>query len=49
VAERGYGAALRAGIIAARGRFVIVGDSDDSYDFLNLEPFVESCAMVSTL
>lgn len=41
VSERGYGAALIAGIDAARGRFVIMGDSDDSYDFSNLMPFVE--------
>ncbi|MCD0423071.1 glycosyltransferase family 2 protein [Rubrivivax sp. JA1024] len=41
VAERGYGAALRAGIVAARGRFVVMGDSDDSYDFSALGPFVE--------
>jgi hypothetical protein len=41
VAERGYGAALSAGIAAARGRYVIMGDADDSYDFSRLEPFVE--------
>jgi glycosyltransferase involved in cell wall biosynthesis len=41
VAERGYGSALRAGIAAARGRFVVMGDSDDSYDFLGLRPFLE--------
>ncbi len=40
VPDRGYGAALRAGIAAARGRFVIMGDSDDSYDFSALGPFV---------
>lgn len=40
VAERGYGAALRAGIAAARGRYVIMGDGDDSYDFLNLDAYV---------
>jgi hypothetical protein len=40
VTERGYGAALRAGIAAARGRFVIMGDADDSYDFSSLDPFV---------
>lgn len=33
VAERGYGNALRGGIAAARGEFVIMGDADDSYDF----------------
>lgn len=37
---RGYGAALLGGIKAAQGRFVIMGDADDSYDFLNLGPFV---------
>jgi hypothetical protein len=50
VAERGYGAALIAGIAAARGRFVIMGDSDDSYDFTALDPFVaklrEGCQLV---
>jgi glycosyltransferase involved in cell wall biosynthesis len=40
VAERGYGAALAAGIAAARGRYVIMGDADDSYDFSRLEPFI---------
>lgn len=42
VAERGYGAALLAGVEAARGTFVIMGDSDDSYDFLALQPFVDA-------
>jgi hypothetical protein len=41
VSRRGYGAALQAGIAAARGKFIIMGDSDDSYDFSSLEPFVE--------
>ena len=36
VPTRGYGAALIAGIWAARGRFVIMGDADDSYDFADL-------------
>ena len=40
IAERGYGAALLGGIRAAAGRYVIMGDSDDSYDFSRLEPFV---------
>lgn len=39
--ERGYGAALIAGIKEAEGRFVIMGDSDDSYDFSKLELFVQ--------
>src|SRR5262249_4098539 len=41
VPEHGYGNALKAGIKAARGKFVIMGDSDDSYDFGCLENFVE--------
>ena len=41
VAERGYGAALAGGIGAAHGRYVIMGDADDSYDFNRLEGFVE--------
>ncbi len=40
VPEKGYGAALIAGISGARGRFVIMGDSDDSYDFSALDPFI---------
>ena len=40
VEQRGYGAALRAGITAARGRYVIMGDADDSYDFARLDDFV---------
>ena len=38
---RGYGAALIAGCNAAYGRYVIMGDSDDSYDFLHLMPFLD--------
>jgi glycosyltransferase involved in cell wall biosynthesis len=40
IAARGYGSALRGGIAAARGKFVIMGDSDDSYDFTQLGDFV---------
>lgn len=39
VSERGYGAALRAGIDGAQGRYVIMADADDSYAFDALEPF----------
>jgi glycosyltransferase involved in cell wall biosynthesis len=41
VFERGYGAALMGGIAAARGRFVLMGDADDSYDFLEIPKFLE--------
>ena len=40
VPVRGYGAALQAGIEAARGRYVVMADADDSYDLAGLEPFV---------
>ena len=40
VVEKGYGSALRGGVRAARGKYIIMGDADDSYDFANLEPFV---------
>lgn len=41
VPVRGYGAALHAGSVAAHGRYIIMGDSDDSYDFSSLDAFVE--------
>jgi hypothetical protein len=41
VPRRGYGAALLAGIAAARGRHVIMGDADDSYDFSALQAYVD--------
>ncbi len=41
VERRGYGSALQAGIAAATGRYVIMGDADDSYDFARLDPFIE--------
>jgi len=41
VPERGYGAALAGGIQAARGRYIIMGDADDSYDFSRLDAFVD--------
>ena len=40
VAEKGYGSALMGGIAAARGRYVLMGDADDSYDFGALPDFV---------
>lgn len=41
VQERGYGSALMGGIAEARGRFVLMGDADDSYDFLELPGYVD--------
>ena len=40
VPMKGYGAALKGGMQQARGRYIIMGDADDSYDFLNLLPFI---------
>src|SRR5256714_115015 len=42
VEQRGYGAALRAGIAASSGSFIIMGDADDSYDFGEVPRFVEA-------
>lgn len=41
IPQRGYGSALIGGIGAARGRYVIMGDADDSYDLTALMPFLE--------
>ena len=41
VALKGYGNALRGGIEAARGKWIIMGDSDDSYDFSEADRFVK--------
>ncbi len=41
VKEKGYGSALIAGTKNAYGKYIIMGDSDDSYDFLNLEEFLK--------
>ena len=40
VEESGYGCALMGGIEAARGKFVVMGDADDSYDFLEIPKFL---------
>jgi Glycosyl transferase family 2 len=40
IADKGYGKALLGGIHEARGRYVIMGDADDSYDFSDLDGFV---------
>lgn len=39
--QRGYGGALIAGTKEAQGKYIIMGDADDSYDFLHLMPFLE--------
>jgi len=41
VREKGYGNALMGGINAAKGKYIIMGDADDSYDFKNLTLFIE--------
>lgn len=40
VPTKGYGAALKQGMLAAKGRYVIMGDADDSYNFLHLQPLL---------
>ncbi|MEN0006343.1 MAG: glycosyltransferase family 2 protein [Bacteroidota bacterium] len=42
VTQKGYGSALIGGINAAKGKYVIMGDADDSYNFLGLQPFVDN-------
>ena len=41
VTEKGYGNALMGGINAAQGKYIIMGDADDSYDFLEIPKFIE--------
>lgn len=41
IPTKGYGSALKGGISAARGKYIIMGDADDSYDFSNLNPFIK--------
>jgi glycosyltransferase involved in cell wall biosynthesis len=49
VASRGYGSALMGGIAAARGRFIIMGDADASYDFREIPEFVAALRRGSAL
>lgn len=42
VRRRGYGAALISGISAAQSEFIVMGDADDSYDFSDLDPFLDA-------
>lgn len=41
VPNKGYGSALKGGIEAAKGKYIIMADADESYDLINLMPFVE--------
>ena len=41
IAQKGYGSALAGGFKAAKGKFIIMADSDESYDLVNLLPFME--------
>src|ERR1035438_4724387 len=41
VADKGYGSALKGGILAARGKYVLMADSDDSHDLEHLDPFLD--------
>ena len=41
IPERGYGNAIRGGILAAKGKYIIIGDCDGSYDFSGLDPILE--------
>jgi glycosyltransferase involved in cell wall biosynthesis len=49
IARQGYGSALIGGLGASRGRFVIMADADDSYDFSRLDAFVESLRAGNTM
>jgi glycosyltransferase involved in cell wall biosynthesis len=50
VKEKGYSNALRGGIVAAKGKWILMGDADDSYDFSEAGRFVkkfqEGCDLV---
>jgi glycosyltransferase involved in cell wall biosynthesis len=41
VEQKGYGSALMGGIAAARGRFIVMGDADDTYNFTHIPLFLE--------
>jgi len=49
VDERGYGSALMGGIAAARGRYILMGDADASYDFAHVPRFLEALRRGSDL
>lgn len=41
VKEKGYGNALRLGTLEAKGKYVVMGDSDNSYNFSELDEFIK--------
>ena len=49
VSARGYGNALMGGIAAARGKYIIMGDADDSYDFLEIPKFLDKLRARATI
>jgi hypothetical protein len=49
IAKKGYGSALQGGIEAATGKYVIMADADDSYDFSQLDSFVDGLRAGHTL
>ena len=49
IEQKGYGSALKGGILAARGKYVLMADSDDSYDFSHAPRFVEQLRTGSDL
>jgi glycosyltransferase involved in cell wall biosynthesis len=49
IKKKGYGNALMGGIEAARGRFVIMADADDSYDFSQLDAFIDGLRAGNTM
>src|SRR5690348_7878774 len=49
VPAKGYGSALMGGLQAASGRYVIMGDADDSYDFSRLDAFLDSLRAGETM
>src|SRR5260370_31090927 len=49
VEEKGYGSALRGGILAAQGKYMVMGDADDSYDFSHIPRFLDELRRGSDL
>jgi glycosyltransferase involved in cell wall biosynthesis len=47
--KRGYGNAYRAGFEAARGKYIVMGDSDDTYDFTEIGQLVENCVKATSM